>query len=325
MILDNKINENLSFRHIGSLVVSRNHPGMLEAILSKITHFKFTKDGKWLVTVDKRPIEGKHSETNYTIIKFWNYSDISQRFELNTEVIPPHKDVTSLSICPKNNFVCTTGSEGKFAIWEIVKIDNTDDNQYSNFSWRCRSIGYYRNKLASASTFHSDGSLLAITYGTTITIWDPVSITLKKTLKYSVSSSPFKFVYFLSNSPFLIAANYSHIYVWNLLTLKVSWFSEMIEIHSIAVDPVKPQFAVLVNRKISDYSFWCLGDETPYDLNEDISNKLPSNSSSKQNRTLPQGVAGCYNIKSSNGMESKKNGRKNPSLNAVPIGKSNFI
>lgn len=291
---------------------------MIESILSSIEHIQFTKDGKWLITVDVRPIPGKHSEDNHTIIKFWQFSEIAQKFELSTEVVPPHKSVTSLSVCPVHNFVVTTGSEGKFAIWENYQVESSDDKQFSNFSWRCRSIGYYRNKSASGSAFSCDGSLLAISYGTTITIWDPLSIMLKKTLKFSFSSFSLKFLHFLTDSPFLIAASPSHLYVWNLLTLKIFWFTEMVEIHSVAVDPISPRFSVMVNRKFSDNSFRCVGDDHPFTLDKKYEKKLHLK---KANRVLPKFNAKIV-VRQSPKPDPKNNHKKRKT---VPMGNFHFI
>ena len=183
----------------------------------------------------------------YSSIKFWRYSDITQEFELATQVTAPHDRVTSISSCATSGRVVTTGSEGKFAIWEKISLAHAEEENYIDESWRCRSVGYYRDQCASTSAFSTDGSLVAITYGTTITLWDPATIVLKRTLQFSHSDYSLEHLQFISNAPFLVAASKSHLYVWNLLNLQVHWFSEFTLVHSIAVDPVLPQFAVLMS------------------------------------------------------------------------------
>ena len=48
--------------------------------------------------------------------------------------------------------------------------------------WKCESTGFYRDLPAGAVSLSSDGSLLGITFGPTLTVWDVEVNQLKSTL-----------------------------------------------------------------------------------------------------------------------------------------------
>lgn len=40
-------------------------------------------------------------------------------------------------------------------------------------TWMCRSVGMYRGEIPHACAFAFDGSLLAVSYGSILTLWEP--------------------------------------------------------------------------------------------------------------------------------------------------------
>lgn len=48
--------------------------------------------------------------------------------------------------------------------------------------WTCDSVGYYRDKPAGVARFSEDGSVLAVAFEATLTIWEPDSNAMKATL-----------------------------------------------------------------------------------------------------------------------------------------------
>ena len=51
----------------------------------------------------------------------------------------------------------------------------------SNTCWSCTSQGFYRDLPCGASGFSCDGSLLAVAFQTTLTLWDPDTVSLRHT------------------------------------------------------------------------------------------------------------------------------------------------
>jgi len=198
------------------------------------------------VTVDVRPLTPDKYEF-ITTLKFWKFSDVNQTYELVTQVTPPHEEITSLAVCPTSGMVVTAGTEGKFMIWETIRLDSDGSNR-ANQSWRCRSVGYYRNRPAGACRFSRDGSILAISYGSVITLWNPYTLVLKKTLAFPVTDFDIHSLDFIAHTPYLVSANNSHVCVWNLLKLQIEWFTELTVIQSVVVDPILPRFSVLIRQ-----------------------------------------------------------------------------
>jgi NET1-associated nuclear protein 1 (U3 small nucleolar RNA-associated protein 17) len=48
--------------------------------------------------------------------------------------------------------------------------------------WRCESVGFFRSLPAGDVSFSADGSLLAVTFGPTLTVWVPETNQLKCSL-----------------------------------------------------------------------------------------------------------------------------------------------
>ena len=56
-----------------------------------------------------------------------------------------------------------------------------------NTKWTCDSVGYYQDLAASKVSFSEDGSLLAVVFGSCITLWEPETCLLKRTLVLNMS------------------------------------------------------------------------------------------------------------------------------------------
>ena len=61
-----------------------------------------------------------------------------------------------------------------------------------NNKWVCESVGFYRNLPAGKAAFSDDGSLLAVVFGSCITLWDPENNQLKETLVNTVFQTDIK-------------------------------------------------------------------------------------------------------------------------------------
>lgn len=51
--------------------------------------------------------------------------------------------------------------------------------------WHCYGTGNYHNLSATDAAFSMDGSLLGIGFGSSLTIWEPDTCTLKSSLRHS--------------------------------------------------------------------------------------------------------------------------------------------
>jgi len=60
--------------------------------------------------------------------------------------------------------------------------------------WRCESVGFFRSLPAGDVSFSGDGSLLAVTFGPTLTVWVPETNLLKCSLTEAHSNENLRYV-----------------------------------------------------------------------------------------------------------------------------------
>ena len=60
--------------------------------------------------------------------------------------------------------------------------------------WRCESVGFFRSLPAGDVSFSGDGSLLAVTFGPTLTVWVPETNLLKRSLTEVHSKENLRYV-----------------------------------------------------------------------------------------------------------------------------------
>lgn len=221
---------------------------------------------------------GNGSANDTIVMKFWDWHTHSSSWVLNTRIDPPHSHASqhlALSTLlwhpnPAEKMVVTIGKDACFKIWrEIKKVAGPNvrkeraaqraangkaglpetEEELEECYWNCTGVGHYRRYPTSSGAFSSDGSLLAVSYGQVLTLWDPYTLTLKHTLLHPSPSHPIRFVTFLPNTPFLLTTTANAMYVWNLLTLSL-WWSYDLRVISYAVhervEHDKGHFAVMV-------------------------------------------------------------------------------
>ncbi|KAJ2993578.1 WD repeat-containing protein 75 [Globomyces sp. JEL0801] len=196
---------NLSIRNT---VVTAGRKPLMEPQLKKHV---FSTKGDWLITVDEREAPEFPQES---FLKFWKFDETSQTYSINTRVDSPHKKaISGLAFCPSKPgepLLCgTTSLDGTFKLWELVEAQNERENT----RWICRSSGSYKNYVAKSIAFSEDGSTLAVAFGRIITLWDPSTTQLKKTLYFSVLWSVRMTVMHIAADPlssnFVVSAAYN--------------------------------------------------------------------------------------------------------------------
>ncbi len=147
-----------------------------------------------------------------TSIKFYSFSDVKGRkpdqrkqrhgdapmsYELVSSMASPHGregEVCALAISPNGETACTLSrQEDAFRIWS--KKTSFSPTGVASVMWKClykvkTPAGFAnllsQNNCASAGqslvTFSSDGSVLAVCYGSHVTLWDHTSATLLNSL-----------------------------------------------------------------------------------------------------------------------------------------------
>eukprot|EP00899_Mesostigma_viride_P012762 jgi/Mesvir1/21487/Mv03937-RA.1 len=267
----------------------------------------FSADGDALVTVDVRPMEEPNAVaaaaagnsyasapagnggaavkgagqvvSELACLKFWGRSAPNVvDFELNTRVDGPHKaPVTGLSYHPQEHIAVTSSLDGLFKVW--VRHEHYD-GEVRHASWRCRSVGYYREDPLWAASFSLDGSVLAVGAMGCVPLWEYETNTLRLVLEPPVRQAPrpVSQLAFVPGGPRLVAATgvppRPHgarmrgekpwtdggssrddlLVVWNLLTTSVEW-AYFLHVQDLTVDPFSGhRFAISVSAPAGDGS-----------------------------------------------------------------------
>ncbi|KAL5006753.1 hypothetical protein ScPMuIL_015559 [Solemya velum] len=211
-------------------IVCQNYisPENLErpTVVTEIERAAFDENGVWLATVE---VWDDQDFTPEIRLKFWQFTDESQTYVLNTTVELTNQDrVHSLKFRPccgggnsLDPMVVTTSSDGKFRLWTLV--DDTDIYR-ENDKWTCQSVGFFRDLPAGAAAFSEDGSLLAVVFDYAVTLWDPGSNVFQQSL-LAHTTQHVRFLCFgkRRSGHLLVSATADKLTVWDLLSCAVLW------------------------------------------------------------------------------------------------------
>lgn len=158
---------------------------------AEVLRVAVSSNGEWLSTLEvwSNMSAGYHDMK----LKFWRYDATQSNYELNTDVTMPHHDrVTAMAFQPGllgSEWPClvSLGRDLKFKIWRLV--DDTDIYRQKE-SWTCDIAGDFRKLMPTALSFSEDGSLLAIAFQETVTLWDPMTSNLNTTLTHTLVEQP---------------------------------------------------------------------------------------------------------------------------------------
>lgn len=208
-------------------------------------------DGSAIVTVS----QSSDPMLDTLTLKFWDWVPEAHRFVQNTRVDAPHKTtVSALAWHPTLPVVVSASLDRTFKVWERVARPRApsmaavmsssssssggrgdDAASLSETMWHCRSAGFYRDLPVTDVAFSGDGSVLAVANSHLVTLWSPLSNTLKHTLTHPRPDSPVRRLAFAGDSSYLVAVTDEELYVWNLLTCSV-WWAYTAKVRALVVD-----------------------------------------------------------------------------------------
>lgn len=273
--------------HIADLAVApRNYVNTsdeLDAPMeSHVAHAAFSRDGRVLVTVDRRsdmPLSAPRAVEE--TLKIWERIDaLDVDEEMEDEHAPspvpggaftcvaqcevPHKGlITCVGVRPsahrlEDAMAFTAGAEGEVKIW----VPNGRVSRGGEHAgWRCRSSASHPSgSTITAGAFSSDGSILA-TAGSEIVLWDPktnaklATLSMPKTSDSSSASasSTVTSVAFIAGEPLFAAADGRSLVVWNLQTLQPTRVYSMPCV-ALYAHPTLPTFAAAFSYADDDES-----------------------------------------------------------------------
>ncbi|KAK3085404.1 hypothetical protein FSP39_002835 [Pinctada imbricata] len=230
-------------------------------VVTEVTNAAFSSNGHWLVTLQ---LWDNGVMSPEMILKFWFYNEETQSFMLNTMVDTPHSaPVNSLKFRPYNPeipaspMVVTSSQDGKFKCW--VLTDDTDIYR-ENSKWMCESVGYYRDREGGVASFTEDGSLLAVVFGSVITLWNPDNNILRRTLSASPEASNINHIEFGHGTccHYLVACSKDQLVVWDLRSCSVSWSVDL-NVSLLLSDPQTDNMAIIT----SDHTLYIFQPSNP--------------------------------------------------------------
>ncbi|XP_015723319.1 WD repeat-containing protein 75 [Coturnix japonica] len=203
----------------------------------------FSAQGKWLATVEER------EETDLDLqLKLWLFDEKTQSFKLNTRISMPHDDhITAMCFRDMEELeddslmLVTTGRDCVFKVWVIV--EDTDPEAQQSLSWSCDFVGSYHGYQATNCCFSEDGSLLAVSFEETVTVWDSSTWDLKCTFCHPPGKIRSICFGRLKCSKYLIGAtDHGFLCCWNLLSCALEW-SAHLSVVVLQPDPLSEHIA----------------------------------------------------------------------------------
>lgn len=202
--------------------------------------------GKWLSTVEF--IDNGEMSVHVTL-KFYNFIDTSQKYSLNTSIALPHQGrVHALQFQPIESqddglLAVTTGEDKRFRLWSLQSGKNS--------MWQCVSVGHYRDQPVRDAAFSTDGSVLGVSFGSSLTLWNPDSCSLKCSLSSASTTEPSPILYIQfgnSDCCHLVVTGTTHgLTVWNILTLSIVW-TVPLKLSILTKDPLSKYMAAFTTN-----------------------------------------------------------------------------
>lgn len=109
--------------------------------------------------------------------------------------------------------------------------------------WSCRSTFNYRNLPIRASAFSSDVSILALSHGSVVTVWDVNSNILLKVLDSGLATDVMSIGFVGKEGRWLIGGGEGKgVAVWDLLSCEVAWSSPSLVVDSLITSSTSAYF-----------------------------------------------------------------------------------
>ncbi|OWZ80139.1 NET1-associated nuclear protein 1 (U3 small nucleolar RNA-associated protein 17) [Cryptococcus neoformans Tu401-1] len=255
--------------------VSRREEKELEPVKVEKVAFSEEQDGKsmWMATMEGR--EGDEGEGGGMVknLKMWKWMD--DRYLVNTQFPRPHgtSDISSVifsptpsvpgasshSVSAPNPYLLTTSNDGVARIWRVRQSRKSEQGKVSakkpiivELYWSCRSTFNYRNLPIRASAFSPDASILALSHGSVVSLWDVSSNILLKVLDSGLTSDIMTIGFIGKEGRWLVGTGKgSGVAVWDLLSCEVVWSSPSLAADSLITSSTSPYFISASNASSS--------------------------------------------------------------------------
>ena len=185
---------------------------------SQVESLAVSPGGDYLATVDCL-----WASLSRILLKFWAWSHQSNNYSLNTQVEFPHlSGVKSLCFQPSKSdsspasppMLLTVGCDKKAKLW-----------QFDGSSWSCASCFTFRQRPVESGDWSSDGSMLALAFSHTATLWSSNTSDLRTSLDLQDDQENITSLAFGRNTTarYLYVSTASKMVVWDMISLNPTW------------------------------------------------------------------------------------------------------
>lgn len=179
--------------------------------LSQVALYALSGCGQWLAVVEQHWDRG-HS------LKFWDFSH--NKFDLNTKINDAHEgDITNVQFVTLAGHgssslgLVSCGQDAKAKLWQL---------NYETSHWELLRTFTHHDSQATCAASSRDGSVLAIAFASTLTLWDTYALSLLTTLGVGGSAKELLYSSIAFGhgvqSQTLLATTQSNVQAWDLLS-----------------------------------------------------------------------------------------------------------
>ncbi|KAF8634896.1 hypothetical protein AX15_000644 [Amanita polypyramis BW_CC] len=200
--------------------VSRRDEKSIEP--SRVEKIATSLSGEWMATVDVREEDGTFHAEIY--LKIWWWDRKSGYWILNTRIDRPHglKRMTDLSFSPSSpSYLVTTGEDGNVKIWgtHTAKQRSGEVEDY----WVTRSVFGFRSEVPKSASWSSDASLLAISLGPHVAVYDPEFNVIRDTISLPECQAMTTVHFIGKGGRYLAIVGKEEFVLWDLTLQSARW------------------------------------------------------------------------------------------------------
>ncbi|KZT30806.1 WD40 repeat-like protein [Neolentinus lepideus HHB14362 ss-1] len=201
--------------------VSRRDEKRIEP--SRVLSIAIARTGVWMATLDNR--DGDDTFHREIYLKLWHWNARTAAWSLNTRIDRPHGEamVNTVVFSPDTSrpLLVTAGDDGKVKVWDTRT--NTGKNGEREEFWVARSSFHYRSELPKHASWSPDGSLLVISFGAYVVLYDPTTCLVHCVLSSSHCKSASSAHFLGTEGRYLAVVGTYDVLIWNLITRTVQW------------------------------------------------------------------------------------------------------
>ncbi|RPD82358.1 WD40 repeat-like protein [Lentinus tigrinus ALCF2SS1-7] len=193
---------------------------------ARVERTVLSDSGDWMATVDTR--EGDDAFKPEVYLKIWQWDRKSGFWILNTRIDRPHgsKRVSGIAFRPgmrstDDLLLATVGEDGNIKSWRVRSVKTKSDG-VEEF-WVARSILRFRTEIPTDVSWSPDGSLLAVSVGSHIAIYEPDTNALCQVLTCPDSATVSSVHFVGSSGRYLAVSGARDVFLWDLVFQSLRW------------------------------------------------------------------------------------------------------